>query len=70
MIIDRIEGSQAVIELGIGRFKNVPLSNIQGRARDGAVLKETSRPDFYEVDEQATQNSKARIDEKVNRLFI
>jgi limonene-1,2-epoxide hydrolase len=69
MIVDRIEGNQAVVELAFGSYKNVPLSQIRGRVRDGAVLRQTGA-DAYEVDERATSDATARISEKTKGLFI
>lgn len=69
MIVDRIEGNLAVVELSFGSYKNVPLNRIRGRVRDGAVLRQTG-VDAYEVDERATADAKARIDEKTRGLFI
>lgn len=69
MIVDRIEGNLAVVELSFGRYENVPLSRIRGRVRDGAVLRQAG-PDAYEVDERATSDAAARISEKTKGLFI
>lgn len=69
MIVDRIEGNLAVVELSFGRYENVPLSQIRGRVRDGAVLRQAS-PDAFEVDERATADAAARIKQKTKGLFI
>lgn len=55
-IIDRIEGDLAVVETDSG-FINVPLGNISGRIRDGAVL--ACADGGFTVDEDATA---ARLD--------
>ena len=38
MIVDRIEGELAVVELDKGKFVDIPVEKISGRVRDGAVL--------------------------------
>ena len=38
MIVDRIEGELAVVELDKGKFVDIPVKKISGRVRDGAVL--------------------------------
>lgn len=67
MIIDRIEGTTAVVEVRKGEFRDVPLERVAGRARDGAVLAET--PDGYTVDEHATGERSAQIAKKQRRIF-
>lgn len=67
VIVDRIEGMLAVVELAKGETRNVPLELIEGRVRDGAVLVE--RDGRYVVDEEATAERTARVAEKRRRLF-
>lgn len=67
MIIDRIEGVLAVVEVAKGETRDIPLDRIDGRARDGAVLVE--RNDRYAVDEKATAERRTRTAEKRGRLF-
>lgn len=67
MIIDRIEGVLAVVEVAKGETRDIPLDRIDGRARDGAVLVE--RNDRYTVDEKATAERRTRAAEKRRRLF-
>lgn len=67
MIIDRIEGVLAVVEVAKGETRDIPLDRIDGHARDGAVLVE--RNDRYAVDEKATAERRTRIAEKRRRLF-
>lgn len=67
VIVDRIEGRLAVVELAKGETRNVPLDLIEGRVRDGAVLVE--RDGRYVVDEDATAERTARVAEKRRRLF-
>lgn len=68
MIIDRIEGAVAVVELRKGETVDVPLSSISGRTRDGAVLRELG-DGLYEVDEQETSARAARVAGKAKTLF-
>lgn len=67
VIVDRIEGRLAVVELAKGETRTVPLDLIEGRVRDGAVLAE--RDGRYVVDEEATAERTARVVEKRRRLF-
>ena len=67
MIIDRIEGVLAVVEVAKGETRDIPLDRIDGRVRDGAVLVE--RNDRYAVDEKATAERRTRTAEKRRRLF-
>ena len=64
MIIDRMEGNMAVVETAKGEHIDVPLTLIDGRARDGAVL--VGR---YTVDEQATGARTRDLAERRRRLF-
>ncbi|NMM93200.1 DUF3006 domain-containing protein [Bifidobacterium oedipodis] len=52
LIIDRIENDTAVVETPEGHI-HVPVANIEGRVRDGAVLIEKDT-DAYIVDEDET----------------
>ena len=67
MVIDRIEGDVAVVELGEGAFIDVPLARIEGKARDGAVL--AAHEGGYAVDEDATAARRAALQAKAARLF-
>ena len=67
MIIDRMEGNMAVVETAKGEHIDVPLTLIDGRARDGAVLVE--RGGRYTVDEQATGARTRDLTERRRRLF-
>lgn len=68
MIIDRIEGSLAVVEFTKDEFQDVPLDKIAGRARDGAVLKEDGHGG-YVVDEDATERRASRAKSRLHGLF-
>ena len=67
MVIDRIEGGVAVVEVARGEVVDVPLSRVEGRARDGAVL--VARDGRYVVDEAATAERRKRLDERRRRLL-
>ena len=67
MVIDRIEGDTAVIELSGRAFIDVPLDRIDGNVRDGAVLTEVDGR--YLVDEAATSERVRRTSKKRHALF-
>lgn len=67
MVIDRIEGSVAVVELAKGEFFDVPVDRIGGRVRDGAVLMRDGGG--YAVDEAATAERAAKVAERRRKLF-
>ena len=67
MVIDRIEGDVAVVEIAKGEFRDVPLSIIDGEARDGVVLVELGGR--YTVDEGTTGERKGWLDKKRRALF-
>lgn len=67
MVIDRIEGNVAVVEVDKGTFMDVPLSRIDGHARDGATL--VKRCDRFVVDEGETAKRNEAVREKRGRLF-
>lgn len=65
LIIDRIEEELAVVETDDG-YIDVPLSEIEGDARDGAVLAELG--DGYTVDEATTEERLEAMRAKRQRL--
>lgn len=67
MVIDRIEGDFAVVEVSKGEFRNVPLSLIEGSARDGSVLNNIESR--YIVDEEATLARRQKIQKELHSLF-
>ena len=67
LVIDRIEGSLAVVEVAKGELKDVPIASIAGRARDGAVIIEGG--DGYIVDEDATRERFELVAERRRRMF-
>lgn len=68
IVVDRIEGDLAVVEVEKGQFQNVPLADISGRVRDGALLRLVGK-DQYEVDEVATANRRLAMQQKMRGLF-
>ncbi len=68
MIVDRIEGELARVELSQGSFEDVPLSSIDGRVRDGAVLL-AGEDGRYVVDEDETAKRNESIKERARSLF-
>lgn len=69
MVVDRIEGNLAVVEMGGGQFRNVPLDRIEGRVRDGVSLVSLGGG-RYKVDDGDTEARRKRIEEKTKGLFI
>lgn len=67
MIVDRIEGGMAVVEVTKGEFRDVPLAHIEGHVRDGAVL--VKRGDMYVVDEDETARRAKAFREQRLQLF-
>lgn len=67
MIIDRIEGDIAIVEIEKGQMRDVPLARIKGRARDGAVL--IAQNGGYAVDEAATARRLDAVNAKRRRVF-
>lgn len=68
LIVDRIEGDVAVVEVDVDRFEDVPVADIEGDVRRGAVLREIA-PGEYVVSENETAARAARIRAKARRLF-
>lgn len=68
MIIDRIEGEFAVVEISKGEFKNIPLARIAGNARDGAVLQADGQGNFF-VDEEETARRQEHARSRLRSLF-
>lgn len=68
LIVDRIEGDLAVVEADVDTFEDVPVADIEGDVRAGAVLREIA-PGEYAVSEDETAARAARIRAKARRLF-
>lgn len=67
MVIDRIEGGHAVVEVGDGSFIEVASDRIEGHVREGAV--HVDEGGVYRVDEDATEIRSRHIAGKRRRLF-
>lgn len=67
LIIDRIEGSKAVVETPEGHI-DVALGDIEGKARDGAVLTDRGSGK-YAVDEAKTKERSDRASSRTKSLF-
>ena len=67
LIIDRIEGSKAVVETPEGHI-DVALGDIEGKARDGAVLTDKGSGN-YAVDEAKTKERSDRASSRTKSLF-
>ena len=59
-MIDRIEGTIAVLEAADGETRQIPVSALPDGAREGALLAETE-PGVFAVDKAATAARRARI---------
>lgn len=68
LIVDRIEGDVAVVETGVDTFEDVPVDDIRGAVRVGAVLCEVA-PGEYVVSEDETDERARHIQAKARRLF-
>lgn len=68
MIVDRIEGKLAVVELDKGKFVDIPAGKISGRVRDGAVLVKTAAG-RYRVDEEETARRAQHAASLLDSLF-
>lgn len=67
LIVDRIEGSKAVVETPEGHI-DVALGDIEGKARDGAVLTDRGSGK-YAVDEAKTKERSDRASSRTKSLF-
>lgn len=67
LIIDRIEGSKAVVETPEGHI-DVALGDIEGKARDGAVLTDKGSGK-YTVDEAKTKERFDKAAARTKSLF-
>ena len=67
MVVDRIEGDLAIVEIKKGCFENIPMERITGHVRDGAVL----IPDGngYTVDENETKRQSGAVQARLSSLF-
>lgn len=67
LIIDKIEGSKAIVETPEGHI-DVALGDIEGKARDGAVLTDKGSGK-YAVDEAKTKERSDRASLRTKSLF-
>lgn len=68
MIVDRIEGELAVVELDKGKFVDIPMEKISGLVRDGAVLVKGAAG-RYRVDEEETARRARHAASLLDSLF-
>lgn len=66
IVVDRIEEGTAVVYFGDIR-RDIPLRDLPEGVREGSILRET--PDGYTFDEQAEQERRKALAEKMRRLF-
>lgn len=67
MIVDRIEGRIAVIELEDGSHIDVPLSKLPEGTREGSVLRKKSGG--FELDPRQERERRKKAAERTKRLF-
>ena len=67
LIIDRVEGNKAIVETSEGHI-DVALGDIEGKARDGAVLTDKGSGN-YAVDEAKTKERSDRASSRTKSLF-
>ena len=62
IIIDRIEGDFAIVELPSGQMIDCPRAMLPDNAKEGSILNIT-------VDEEATNDKLQKVIERMNELF-
>ena len=62
IIIARIEGNFAIVELPSGQMIDCPRAMLPGYAKEGSILNIT-------VDEEATNDKLQKVIERMNELF-
>lgn len=67
MVVDRIEGDIAVMELEDGSHEDIPLDELPDGVREGSVIIRTERG--YELDPAAEAERRRRAAELTRRLF-
>jgi len=67
IIIDRIENGIAVCEVN-GQMRDIPLSGIKGKPREGDVLIDKGDGSLLTIDASATQGRRAALSERFERL--
>lgn len=68
MIIEKINGSRARVEVDAGHFAEIELSRIDGDAHEGAVIVLVGQG-RYRVDEAATRERKEQAKARLRRLM-
>jgi hypothetical protein len=66
-VIDRVEGTFAVVECPDGSFQNIPLSQLPQGAKEGSILSPT--PQGWQLDPQAEHQAKTRVRSKLDGLL-
>jgi hypothetical protein len=67
VIVDRFEGSFAVVEAGLGRMRNVPRAQLPLGTREGDVLLFDGRT--YRKDAAATGERTSTMRSRTHKLF-
>ena len=67
-VIDRIEGSIAILVSDSGEKMEVPLSGLPAGAHEGSCLRPCERG--FALDEREEATRKRRIERKLNALFV
>ena len=62
IIIDRLEGDFAIVELPSGQMIDCPRAMLPDSAKEGSILNIT-------VDEEATNDKLQKVTERMNELF-
>lgn len=58
-IIDRVEGTFAIVEKEAGEMHEIPLKNIKGEFKEGDVLVKVN--EYFEIDVISTLKRKSQI---------
>lgn len=69
LIIDRIEGDMAVCEDSGNHHLNIPIADIAGLVREGAVLRRNPSGSGYVVDPGETERRRRELFRRQSNLF-
>jgi hypothetical protein len=58
-IIDRVEGTFAIVEKEAGEMQEIPLKNIKGEFKEGDILVKVN--EYFEIDVISTLKRKSQI---------
>lgn len=61
--IDRFEAEFAIVELQSGEFVNMPKILLPPNSKEGDII-------FIEIDKNDTDNRRAEIEAKMDKLFV